>query len=262
MNNNELKDAFLRIYGIVKRLRKECPWDRKQTFDSLRKLTIEETYELAEAITKKDYEGIKEESGDLLLHILFYSILGEEIGKFNIIDVIDFLANKLIARHPHVFGDTVAKDAETVLKNWETIKLKEKGKTSVLSGVPSSLPAVVKALRLQEKASGIGFDWEQKEGVWEKVGEEMNEVKSAAKNDDKDKLEEEIGDLMFSIVNAARLYGIDAENALEKTNQKFICRFNFIEKKAKEQGKIISDLNLDEMDKLWDEAKNEDKHVN
>jgi MazG family protein len=258
MNNNEVKESFIKIYEIVKRLRKECPWDRKQTFDSLRKLTIEETYELAEAITKKDYEGIKEESGDLLLHVLFYSILGEEINKFNIVDVIEFLSKKLISRHPHVFGDTVAKDAETVLKNWEKIKLKEKGKKSVLSGVPASLPAVVKALRLQEKASGIGFDWEKKEDVWKKVEEELNEVKLSAKKTDKEKLEGEIGDLLFSIINAARLYGIDAENALEKTNQKFIHRFNYIEDKAKEDGKTIADLNLKEMDKYWDEAKNKE----
>ena len=250
---NNTANNFIELLTIVKRLRKECPWDRKQTFDTLRKLTIEETYELAEAITAGNFDGIKEELGDLLLHILFYSILGEEKGKFTIDDVMEFISQKLIARHPHVFGDAVAKSAEEVLKNWETIKLKEKGKKSVLSGVPSSLPAVVKAIRLQEKASGVGFDWTNKEDVWSKVEEEFKEVKNAM--DNKEKMEEELGDLLFSIVNAARLYGIDAENALEKTNLKFIKRFNYIEIKAKEQGKLISELTLEEMDKYWNEAK-------
>ncbi len=253
---NKTAENFLELVAIVRRLRKECPWDRKQTFDSLRKLTIEETYELAEAITNKDYQGIKEESGDLLLHILFYSVLGEEIKEFDLDDVITFISRKLIARHPHVFGDTVAKSAEEVLKNWETIKLKEKGKKSVLSGVPSSLPAVVKAIRLQEKASGVGFDWTEKEDVWQKVEEELKEVYEARSN--KEKMEEEFGDLLFSLINMARLYGIDAENALEKTNQKFIKRFNYIEDKAKENGKIISELSLEQMDKYWDEAKNKE----
>ena len=250
---NNTANNFIELLTIVKRLRKECPWDRKQTFDTLRKLTIEETYELAEAITAGNFDGIKEELGDLLLHILFYSILGEEKGKFTIDDVMEFISQKLIARHPHVFGDAVAKSAEEVLKNWETIKLKEKGKKSVLSGVPSSLPAVVKAIRLQEKASGVGFDWTNKEDVRSKVEEEFKEVKNAM--DNKEKMEEELGDLLFSIVNAARLYGIDAENALEKTNLKFIKRFNYIEIKAKEQGKLISELTLEEMDKYWNEAK-------
>ena len=258
MKNKDTKEAFEELYGIVKRLRKECPWDKKQTFDSLRKLTIEETYELTDAITKKDYDGIKEELGDLLLHILFYSVLGYEIGKFDINDVIDFISRKLIARHPHVFGDTVAKSAEEVLKNWETIKLKEKGKKSVLSGVPSSLPAMVKALRLQEKASGVGFDWDKREEVWDKVEEEFDELKQSVKSGEKEAIENEVGDLLFSIINAARLYGIDAENALEKTNLKFISRFNYIEQKAKENGKVISEMSLDEMDKFWDEAKNKE----
>ncbi len=253
---NKTAKNFLELVAIVRRLRKECPWDRKQTFESLRKLTIEETYELAEAITNKDYQGVKEEAGDLLLHILFYSVLGEEQGAFDLDDVITFISRKLIARHPHVFGDTVAKSAEEVLKNWETIKLKEKGKKSVLSGVPSSLPAAVKAIRLQEKASGVGFDWSRKEDVWEKVEEELEEVRKA--HSDKDKMEEELGDLLFSLINMARLYGIDAENALEKTNQKFIKRFNYIERKAKEGGKIISELPLEQMDRYWNEAKSKE----
>ncbi len=254
-SNNLLQDNFIEFVNIVKRLRKECPWDKKQTFYSLRKLTIEETYELVEAITQKNYEGIKEELGDVFLHIIFYSILAEEDKQFTLNDVINFISQKLIARHPHVFGDTVANTAEEVLKNWETIKLKEKGKKSVLSGVPRSLPAMVKALRLQEKASGIGFDWEKKEEVWQKVDEELAETKKELNTDNKEKLENELGDLLFAIVNAARLYNIDPENALEKANQKFINRFTFIEKRAKQNGQNLNEMTIEEMDKLWNQAK-------
>jgi len=253
MTNTSKK--FLNLLEVVRRLRKECPWDRKQTFYSLRKLTIEETYELAEAITNNDYSGIKEELGDLMLHILFYSVLGEEIEKFTIDDVLTFITKKLIARHPHVFGDNDAKTAEQVLKNWENIKLKEEKDKSVLSGVPSSLPAIVKAIRLQEKASGVGFDWKNKEEVWEKVEEELKELKNV--KSDKHKMEEELGDLLFSIINVARLYDIDADNALEKTNLKFIKRFKYIEEKAKKEGKIISDLTIEEMDYYWNQTKSE-----
>ncbi len=252
----ETLQSFEKLLYILNELREKCPWDRKQIFDSLRTLTIEEVYELSDAIIEKDFEKIKKESGDLLLHVVFYAKLGEEAGKFNIKDVIDALNEKLIYRHPHVFGDTKVTGEKEVLENWENLKLKEKGGNKrLLDGVPKSLPACVKAYRIQEKASNIGFDWEKPEDVWQKVKEEIAEVEQAAQTADKEQLEEEFGDLLFSLVNAARLYGINPETALEKTNKKFIARFNYIEDKLKEQNKTLKDTNLQEMDKLWNEAK-------
>ena len=252
----ETLQSFEKLLYILNELREKCPWDSKQTFDSLRTLTIEEVYELSDAIIEKDFEKIKKESGDLLLHVVFYAKLGEEAGKFNIKDVIDALNEKLIYRHPHVFGDTKVTGEKEVLENWENLKLKEKGGNKrLLDGVPKSLPACVKAYRIQEKASNIGFDWEKPGDVWQKVKEEIAEVEQAAQTADKEQLEEEFGDLLFSLVNAARLYGINPETALEKTNKKFISRFNYIEDKLKEQNKTLKDTNLQEMDKLWNEAK-------
>ncbi len=232
-------------------LRVECPWDRKQTNESLRSNTIEEVYELADAIIADDNDNIRKELGDVLLHILFYSKIGEEKGEFDIVDVCDSLNAKLIFRHPHVFGNVVAEDSETVVQNWEALKLKEKGgNKTVLAGVPSSLPALIKAFRVQEKVAQVGFDWEKPSQVWDKVREELSEFES-----DADKMEEEMGDVFFAMVNAARLYGINPENALERTNRKFISRFNYLESRVRESGKSLHDMSLAEMDELWNEAK-------
>ena len=247
-------EEFIRLKGIMDELREKCPWDRKQTLQSLRTQTIEELYELTDAITETDWSAIKEELGDLMLHILFYSKIAEEQGRFNVKDVMHDVSNKLIFRHPHIYGDVVVNDEEDVKKNWEKLKLKE-GKTSVLSGVPGSLPAVVKATRLQEKSKQVGFEWDNREQVWDKVDEEMNELKEAVAANDQDRIEDEFGDLMFSLVNYARFLNIDAENSLERTNKKFIKRFTEMEQRALKQGKALSEMTLGEMDAIWNSIK-------
>jgi MazG family protein len=249
-------DAFARLLGIMNELRVKCPWDKEQTFESLRNLTIEETYELAEAILDNDYTAIKKELGDLMLHIVFYSKLGSEKEAFDISDVLNSINEKLIYRHPHVFGDVDVANAREVEQNWESLKLKEKGGNKrVLEGVPKILPAMVKANRIQEKASGVGFDWEKREQVWEKVREEINELSYEIEQVDADKIEAEFGDLFFAMVNAARLYGIDPETALERTNHKFISRFNYLESQTLQKGKDLKNMSLAEMDVIWEEAK-------
>lgn len=252
----EKTEALGRVIDTLDILRVECPWDRKQTNESLRPNTIEEVYELAEALARDDNENIRKELGDVLLHVLFYSKIGEEKGAFDVADVADALNSKLIYRHPHIFGEVVAEDAHQVELNWEQLKLKEKGgNKTVLEGVPSALPALVKAYRIQEKAANVGFDWEEREQVWDKVKEELAEFEAEARKGNKEDMSAEMGDLLFSIVNAARLYGINPDNALEKTNLKFIKRFNYIEAKAKEQGRPLKEMTLGEMDELWNEAK-------
>ncbi|MDR1737726.1 MAG: nucleoside triphosphate pyrophosphohydrolase [Candidatus Symbiothrix sp.] len=257
MNTRENKmQAFGRLLDIMDELRVKCPWDRKQTNESLRENTIEETYELCEAIIKNDLADIKKELGDVLLHIVFYSKIAEEKGQFDIADVCNALSEKLIFRHPHVFGTTQAETAGQVMQNWEQLKLKEKGgNKQVLAGVPASLPSLVKAHRIQDKARNAGFDWEQREDVWDKVQEEFLELKAEIATMDADKIEAEFGDLFFSIVNAARLYKIKPDNALERTNQKFIERFNYMEQRAKDAGKALKDMTLAEMEALWQAAK-------
>ena len=237
-------------------MRRECPWDREQTFDTLRNNTIEETYELADAITDKNMEGIKEELGDLLLHVVFYSKLGDEVGAFDYTDVANGVCDKLIYRHPHVYGDIHADTPEEVKQNWEALKLRKKRrKSGTLGGVPVSLPAMVKAFRIGEKAAATGFDWEQREDVWAKVKEELMEVDAEVRASDKEKLTDEMGDLFFALINACRLYGIDPEAALERTNKKFIRRFNYLEQRAVEQGKSLHEMSLDEMEGYWQESK-------
>jgi len=257
MSRKEQLEAFGQLLDIMDELREKCPWDRKQTFESLRVQTIEESYELTEAILANDMDEVKKELGDLLLHIVFYAKMGSEQGKFDIADVINSLCQKLIYRHPHVFGDEKANSAEAVLQNWEQLKLKEKGrKPSVLSGVPKSLPALVKAYRIQDKTHSVGFDWPEREQVWAKVEEELQEFKTELQADPSSKAtESEFGDLLFSLVNAARLYKINPENALDSTNLKFISRFNYLEEQIKERGKTLKDSTLEEMDRLWNEAK-------
>lgn len=261
MNTKEQKlEAFGRLLDIMDELRVKCPWDAKQTNESLRTNTIEEVYELCEAIIQNSDDAIKKELGDVLLHVVFYSKIGEEKGAFDIADVCNSLCDKLIFRHPHVFGDDAAKTAGEVEKSWEQIKLKEKGgNKTVLEGVPSSLPSIAKAHRIQDKARNAGFDWEKKEDVWDKVSEEFLELKTEIANMDEDKMEAEFGDLFFSMINAARLYKVNPDNALERTNQKFISRFNYIEQEAIRQGKKLKDMTLGEMDALWEEAKKKGK---
>lgn len=269
MNNNET--AFLRLVNIMDDLREKCPWDKKQTIHTLRQLTIEETYELADAITDSDWKGIKEELGDMLLHIVFYAKIGAEQNQFSMDEVINGVCEKLIFRHPHIYSDTKVADDEEVKKNWEKLKLKE-GKTSVLGGVPKSLPATVKAMRLQEKAKQVGFEWENKDQVWEKVEEEIGELKTAISNlqqaENKDiplkaalqqDVEDEMGDVFFSLINFARFLQVDAENALERTNKKFIDRFTKMETEALKEGKNLHDLNLEEMDAIWNRVKKENR---
>ena len=251
---NDSSPSFNRLIGIMDELREKCPWDKKQTIQTLRTLTIEEMYELVDAITDEDWAGIKEELGDLLLHIVFYAKIGKEQNRFTMDEVINQICDKLISRHPHIYGDIKVNDEEDVKRNWENLKLKE-GKTSVLSGVPVSLPATVKAIRLQEKAAQVKFEWENKEQVWEKVEEEIRELKEAEQLNDADKIEEEFGDLVFSLINYARFLRVDAENALERTNRKFKSRFMQMEKEAISQGKQLSDLSLSEMDAMWDSIK-------
>ena len=256
-NSREKKlEAFGRLLDILDELHVKCPWDRKQTNESLRPNTIEETMELADAIMGEDTEKIRKELGDVLLHIVFYAKIGDEKGQFDIADVCDALCEKLIYRHPHVFGDEKADTAAQVLKNWELIKMSEQdGNKMVLSGVPRSLPSLIKAERVQEKAANVGFDWQKREEVWDKVKEELAEVEAELRGNDEADREKEFGDLFFSLVNAARLYGVRPDNALERTNRKFIARFNYIEEKANEQGRHINELTLAEMDELWNEAK-------
>ena len=246
--------AFERLLDIMDELREKCPWDRKQTFETLRHLTIEETYELGDAILENDLEEIKKELGDLLLHIVFYSKIGSEKKVFDIADVANQISDKLVHRHPHVYSETDVEDADQVVKNWEDIKLKE-GKKSVLEGVPNSLPALVKAYRIQEKVSGVGFDWDQKEAVLEKVKEELDELSTEIDAVDSKKMEAELGDVIFSLVNYARFLKVNPENALERTNKKFIKRFNYIEEKAKKSQRKVSELSIEEMEVLWEEAK-------
>lgn len=253
---SEKLEAFGRLLDILDELRVKCPWDRKQTNESLRTNTIEETYELCEALMRDDEVNIKKELGDLLLHIVFYAKIGDEKGEFDIKDVCDSLCDKLIFRHPHVFGTAEADTAGKVEQNWEQLKLKEKGgNKTVLGGVPASLPSIVKAHRIQDKARNIGFDWEEREQVWDKVNEEFNELKAEINKMDADKMEAEFGDLFFSLINAARLYKINPDNALERTNLKFIRRFNYLEEKTKEQGRSLKEMTLAEMDEIWSEAK-------
>ena len=252
--------AFLRLLNVLNTLRTQCPWDKKQTMESLRHLTLEETYELSDAILEGDSTEIKEELGDVMMHLVFYARIAEEQGAFDITDVLNGVCNKLIHRHPHIYADGEAQTEEEVKKNWEKIKLKEGDNKSVLGGVPVSLPSLVKASRLQEKARGVGFDWEDKNQVWEKVEEELSEFKTAyseheLKDADIENAEEEFGDLLFSLVNYARFIKINPENALEKTNKKFIKRFQHLEKRAKELGKNLPDMTLAEMDVYWNEAK-------
>ncbi|MDE5869698.1 MAG: nucleoside triphosphate pyrophosphohydrolase [Muribaculaceae bacterium] len=257
MHTKEEKlQAFGDFLDVLDTLRVKCPWDAKQTNESLRPNTVEEVYELADALIADDTPNICKELGDVLLHVAFYSKIAEEKGEFDLADVCSRLKDKLIFRHPHIYGDVKADNAEAVIQNWEQIKLKEKGgNKSVLSGVPSALPALIKANRIQEKARNVGFDWEEPAQVWDKVKEEINEVEGEIKNGDKSKIEAEFGDLLFAVINAARLYGVDPENALEKTNRKFISRFNHIEKRAKEKGLELKNMTLEEMDTLWNEAK-------
>ena len=247
-------EAFNRLLGIMDELREKCPWDKKQTLESLRHLTIEETYELADAILDNDLEEIKKELGDVLLHIVFYAKIGSEKKAFDIGDVANAISDKLVDRHPHIYSDVVVKDEEEVKQNWEKLKLKE-GKTSVLEGVPKSLPAVVKAKRIQDKVAGVGFDWEEPQQVWEKVQEELSELNEEVKNKNTENIESEFGDVLFSMINYARFIGVNPENALEKTNKKFIKRFQFLENAAKKEGKELSDMSLDEMDVHWKKSK-------
>ncbi|RFM28700.1 nucleoside triphosphate pyrophosphohydrolase [Deminuibacter soli] len=251
---NAVSDSFLKLVQIMDDLREKCPWDRKQTIHTLRSMTLEETYELTDAILQNDWPGIREELGDLLLHLLFYAKIGTEQQQFTLQDVIEGISKKLIERHPHIYGDVTVKDEEDVKRNWEKIKLKE-GKKSVFSGVPVSLPSVVKATRIQEKAKQVGFEWDNKEDVWKKVEEEMGELQEAMVTGKQTDIEEEFGDVLFSLVNYARFLQVDAEAALEKTNKKFISRFNAMEVLAAQEGKQLADMSLTEMDALWNQVK-------
>ena len=257
MHTREEKlEAFGKVLDVLDELRVKCPWDRKQTNESLRPNTIEETYELVDALAADDQANIKKELGDVLLHIAFYSKIASEKEQFDIADVCNALCDKLIFRHPHVFGEVKVDNTDQVLENWEQLKLKEKGgNKTVLGGVPSALPALIKANRIQEKARNVGFDWEEPSQVWDKVDEEIGEVKEEIARNNKDAMEGEFGDLLFAVINAARLYGVNPENALERTNRKFIKRFNYLEAKVKESGRELKDLTLAEMDKIWNEAK-------
>lgn len=257
MHTREEKlEAFGRLLDVLDTLREKCPWDRKQTNESLRPNTIEETYELCDALINNNTMNICKELGDVLLHVCFYAKIGSEQEQFDIADVCNKLCDKLIYRHPHVYGDSVAENAGDVVKSWEQLKLKEKdGNKTLLSGVPASLPSLIKAYRIQDKARNVGFDWEEKEDVWHKVKEEIEEYQTEIDKMDQEKATDEFGDLMFSLVNAARLYHINPDNALERTNQKFIRRFNYVEQKTLQQGRSLKDMTLEEMDALWNEAK-------
>jgi XTP/dITP diphosphohydrolase len=255
MNSRQQQlDAFSRLLDIMNDLREKCPWDKKQTLESLRHLTIEETYELGDAILNNDLQEVKKELGDLLLHIVFYAKIGSETNDFDIADVCNEICEKLIFRHPHIYGDVVVADEEEVKQNWEKLKLKE-GKKSVLEGVPKGLPALVKASRIQDKVKGVGFDWEEPHQVWDKVQEELQELQDEVTSGNKDAIESEFGDVLFSLINYARFLKINPEDALERTNKKFINRFQYLEGKASELGKSLSDMTLAEMDVFWEEAK-------
>lgn len=252
----EKLEAFGRLLDVMDRLRAECPWDKVQTRESIRANTIEEAHELSEAILQGDPEEVKKELGDLLLHIVFYSLMGQEDGAYDVADVCHALCDKLIYRHPHIWGDVEANDSDAVLSNWEQLKQRESGgNRTVLSGVPSSLPSLIKTYRVQDKARGVGFDWAEREQVWDKVSEELGELREAMATASADEAEAELGDLLFSIINAARLYKLNPDNALERTNQKFIRRFGYVEAGAKAQGLNLKDMSLEAMDLLWQEAK-------
>ena len=254
------KEAFADLLDIIATLRVKCPWDKKQTLESLRNLTVEEVYELGDAILKKDMQEIKKELGDLIMHIVFYARIGEEQQQFDIEDVLVEICEKLRYRHPHIYGEVQVENEDDVLRNWEQLKLKEKGRHhKVLEGVQSALPAMIKAFRVQDKVRGVGFDWKQKQDVWKKVREELDELQAEMQREDTEKMEEEFGDFMFALVNAARLYGINPEDALEKTNRKFIRRFSYVESKANEAGVKLADMSLEEMDGYWNEAKRREK---
>ncbi len=257
MHSREEKiEAFGRLLDVLDRLRVECPWDRKQTNESLRPNTIEEVFELCDALMKDDSKNICKELGDVLMHVCFYSLIGQEKGDFDVADVCQKQADKLIFRHPHVYGEVVAESAEKVLQNWEQIKLREKdGNKTVLSGVPQALPSLIKAYRIQDKARNVGFDWDKREDVWAKVREELDELQAELERDDKERSTAELGDFLFSVINAARLYHLNPDNALEQTNQKFIRRFNYVEQHSIREGKPLTEMSLAEMDKLWEEAK-------
>ena len=254
MSSENLSNAFLDLVEIMDTLREKCPWDKKQTIQSLRSNTIEELYELVDAIIEEDWQGIKEELGDILLHVLFYAKIGTEQGQFTLQDSIEGISKKLIHRHPHIYGDVKADDEETVKKNWEQLKLQE-GKKSLLEGVPNSLPAMVKAFRIQQKVKQVGFEWENIEQVWEKVEEEMGELKAEVDAQNQDKMEQEFGDVLFSLINYARFLNIDPESALERTNKKFKNRFELMEAFAKENGLDLAKMSLDEKNNLWDSIK-------
>lgn len=264
MHTKEEKlEAFGRLLDVLDTLRVRCPWDAKQTNESLRPNTIEETYELCDALESDDVPNIKKELGDVLLHVCFYSKIASEKEQFDVADVCNALCDKLIFRHPHIYGTVKADDAEQVKRNWEELKLKEKGgNKGVLAGVPSALPALIKANRIQEKARNVGFDWEEPSQVWDKVREEAAEVEAEIKKGSERGLDEEFGDLLFSVINAARLYGVDPENALEHTNRKFIRRFNYLEARARELGRSLKDMTLAEMDAIWEEAKTQENQIN
>ena len=257
MHSREEKiEAFGRLLDVLERLRVECPWDRKQTNESLRPNTIEEVFELCDALIKDDSKNICKELGDVLMHVCFYALIGQEKGDFDVADVCQKQADKLIFRHPHVYGEVVAESAEKVLQNWEQIKLREKdGNKTVLSGVPQALPSLIKAYRIQDKARNVGFDWDKREDVWAKVREELDELQAELERDDKERSTAELGDFLFSVINAARLYHLNPDNALEQTNQKFIRRFNYVEQHSIREGKPLSEMTLAEMDKLWEEVK-------
>ena len=252
-------EAFGRLLDVLDDLREKCPWDKKQTFESLRPNTIEETYELCDALAKNDMKNVCKELGDVLMHMVFYANMASEQGEFYIADVCNKEADKLIFRHPHIYGDVQADNVDQVLKNWEQIKLQEKdGNKTVLSGVPDALPSMIKAYRIQDKARNVGFDWKEKNDVWAKVREELDELETELKREDKERSTQELGDFLFSVINAARLYHLNPDNALEKTNQKFIRRFNYVEQHSIKVGKPLTEMSLEEMDKLWNEAKQEE----
>ena len=252
----EILGSFSRLLDVMDELREKCPWDKKQTFGSLRNNTVEEVFELSEAIAEGNLEQVKKELGDVLLHVVFYARMGSETSDFDIKDVCDALVTKLIFRHPHIYGNVEADTAEKVKQNWEELKLKEKdGNKHVLSGVPSALPSMIKACRIQEKAASVGFDWEAKEQVWDKVKEEFGEFEQELRAKDTARMEDEMGDMFFALINAARLYGINPDDALDKTNRKFISRFNYLEDKTIKQGRMLKDMSLDEMNEIWEEAK-------
>lgn len=249
--------AFERLLDIMDELREKCPWDSKQTMETLRTLTIEEVYELADSVVEADLQEIKKELGDIIMHVVFYALIGKEKGAFDIRDVIEGINDKLVFRHPHIFGNAQASDAKEVEENWERIKLKEKGGSkSVLGGLPQSLPAMVKAYRIQDKVRGVGFDWDKREQIWEKIDEELHELHAELDDQDEEKAEQEFGDFLFSVINAARLYGINPENALERTNKKFARRFGYLEKQTIARGRDLKNMSLDEMNAIWEEAKN------